>query len=118
MAFSSALNISNSSEFMQLAFRVERDFLSVIQSNISNAVAVQLISFSSFSNGTSIKVIVKIILIFDVQFSSTSQWLVLRGAIGTGISSTLKSFLNTSTSYGISYLTGMHFCFALSYTSY
>ena len=86
-AFISALNDLSSLEFGQLARQVEKMLLSTIQKNISNAVTVQVISFSSNNKGASTIAIVNIIVIDDIKTFSAVDAVEVRSAVESGISS-------------------------------
>ena len=103
--FISALSDSRSSQFHQLARQVEKILLTTIQINIANAVAVQVTSFSSGSNGTSITAVV-IISVIDIKVSSSIQKQLINFAISSGISNGNLTALNVSPTYTIPYITG------------
>ena len=85
-AFISALNDLSSLEFGQLARQVEKMLLSTIQNNISNAVTVQVISFSSNNKGASTIAIVNITVIDDIKIFPVVDALEVKSAIESGIS--------------------------------
>lgn len=86
-AFISALTDLSSLEFGQFARQVEKILLSAIQNNISNAVAVQVTSFSSNNKGASTIAIVNITVIDDVKIFPIVDALEVRSAVESGISS-------------------------------
>ena len=85
--FISALNDLSSLEFDQFAREVEKILLSAIQSNISNAVAVEVTTFSSNNKGTSTIAIVNITVIDDIKIFPVVDAVEVRSAIKSGISS-------------------------------
>ena len=85
--FISALNDLSSLEFDDFAREVEKILLSAIQSNISNAVAVEVTTFSSNNKGTSTIAIVNITVIDDINIFSVVDAVELRSSIKSGISS-------------------------------
>ena len=105
-SFISALSDSKSSQFRQLARQVERILLTTIQIKVSNAVAIQVTSFSSYSVGTRITAVVTITVIVNVNIISSVQKSQLNVAISSGISNLNLTALNVSPTYNIPYLTG------------
>ena len=85
--FISALNDLSSLEFDHFAREVEKILLSAIQSNISNAVAVEVTTFSSNNKGTSTIAIVNITVIDDIKIFPVVDAVEVRSAIKSGISS-------------------------------
>ena len=85
--FASALTDLSSLEFDQFARQVENTLLSAIQNNISNAVAVEVTSFSSNNKGASTIAIVNITVIDDDKIFPVVDGLEMRSAIESGISS-------------------------------
>ena len=84
--FISALNDLSSLEFDHFARQVEKILLSAIHSNISNAVAVEVTTFSSNNKGTSTIAIVNITVIDDIKIFPVVDAVEVRSAIKSGIS--------------------------------
>ena len=97
--FNSSLNDLTSFEFHQFARQVEGMLLSSIQSNITNAVGVQVTSFSSNSKGTSTIVVVAITFLDNNKIFPVVHALQVQTAIEGGISSGKLSQLKISQIY-------------------
>ena len=97
--FISGLNNLSSLVCRQFARQVAEILLSTIQSTILNAVAVQVTSFSSNSNGTSTIAMVKITLIDNMKNSPVVHAVQVQSSIESGISSGKLTPLNISQIY-------------------
>ena len=86
-AFNSALNDPSSFEFHQFAPQVEKILLSTIQSDILNAVAVQVTRFSANRKETSTIASVNVTVIDDIKIYPVIYAVQVKSAIEGGISS-------------------------------
>ena len=83
----SALNDISSLESGHFARQVEKILLSAIQNNISNAVAVEVTSFSSDNKGSSTIAIVNITVIDDIKIFTVVHAVEVQSALESGNSS-------------------------------